>query len=127
MAGTMTQGGWCAIKAYGVGRSMDVFLYKAGEGLVSVMHASRLGKVRTGAASGNVTIESASAGSVVLRGLADDLDAWVGQGNVRYNAAAATYTLSSGSPYSYRSGPDTVLYFQVTGSTSGTEIGRAHV
>ena len=60
MAGTMTQsttpqGGWCAIKAYGVGRSMDVFLYKAGEGLVAVMHASRLGKVRTGAASGLAT------------------------------------------------------------------------
>lgn len=55
MAGTMSRSGWCAIKAYGAGRSMDVFLYRLGEGLVAVMHASRLGKVRTGAASGVAT------------------------------------------------------------------------
>lgn len=55
MAGTMSRGGWCAIKAYGTGRSMDVFLFRMGEGLMAVMRASRLGKVRTGAASGVAT------------------------------------------------------------------------
>ena len=55
MGATMSRTGWCAIKAYGAGRNMEVYLYKMGEGLTAIMRAARLGKVRTGAASGVAT------------------------------------------------------------------------
>ena len=55
MASSMSRKGWLGFKVYGAGKGQDVVLYKAGEGMVAFMRASRLGQVRTGAASGLAT------------------------------------------------------------------------
>jgi alanine dehydrogenase len=55
MAGSLSRKGYLASKAYGVGKGQDTILYKAGEGLVAFIRSSRLGQVRTGAASGVAT------------------------------------------------------------------------
>ena len=55
MASTMSRQGWYGHKVYGVGRGHEMVLYKAGEGIVAVLPARRIGQVRTGAASGLAT------------------------------------------------------------------------
>jgi ornithine cyclodeaminase/alanine dehydrogenase-like protein (mu-crystallin family) len=55
MASTMSRQGWYGFKAYGVGHGHEMVLYKAGEGIVAVLSARRIGQVRTGAASGLAT------------------------------------------------------------------------
>ncbi|MBM3408661.1 MAG: hypothetical protein FJY25_15305, partial [Betaproteobacteria bacterium] len=47
------------------------------------------GTLSTGSQSNGVSIVSASAGQVVLQGLADNLDAWISAGKLRYNTLAA--------------------------------------
>lgn len=55
MASTMSRRGWYGHKVYGVGHGHDMVLYKAGEGIVAILAAGRIGQVRTGAASGLAT------------------------------------------------------------------------
>ncbi len=55
MAGGLSRKGVLASKSYGVAQGQDTILYKAGEGLVAFIRSSRLGQVRTGAASGIAT------------------------------------------------------------------------
>ena len=55
MAGSLPRRGYLASKSYGVGKGQDTVLYKAGEGLVAIIRSSRLGQVRTGAASAVAT------------------------------------------------------------------------
>lgn len=55
MAASMSRKGYLGYKAYGAARGQDVVLYKAGEGMVAFLRSSRLGQVRTGAASGLAT------------------------------------------------------------------------
>ena len=55
MASTLSRKGWYGYKAYGVGDRHEMVLYKAGEGIVAVLSARRIGQVRTGAASGLAT------------------------------------------------------------------------
>jgi ornithine cyclodeaminase/alanine dehydrogenase-like protein (mu-crystallin family) len=55
MASTMSRQGWYGHKVYGVGHGHEMVLYKAGEGIVAILAARRIGQVRTGAASGLAT------------------------------------------------------------------------